>query len=154
MYLSCPPLYQEVWSAQLLLDDQSTETSMPKSVFPLVSVSKGCTSIFSKFRMTFTLTQYLRKSPSHNRDFPFFARNELIKSVFPWRSSIGEKSILAFSPLMFRVSLVFVSRGMLQPVVTSSCACVLSISSCLTQGQCSQREKSRALAGLSPSFTF
>ena len=43
----------------------------------LVSVSKGCTSLFSKFRMTSTLTKYLEKISSPDRDFPFTVRYEL-----------------------------------------------------------------------------
>ena len=73
MHLSDLDSYQEVWSANLLPDHQSTEKSTTK-VSSFVIGFKRMYISFLKFRMTFALIKYLEKSPSHNREFPFAAR--------------------------------------------------------------------------------
>ena len=80
-------MYQEVWSAHLLPDDQSTERSTTKSIFLWYRFQRDV-HLFLKLRMTFTLTKYLEKSPSRNRDLPFTVGNELLTYAHLSRWSI------------------------------------------------------------------
>ena len=66
-------MYQAVRSATLSVV-LLIETSTTKSVVFGSGSKETCIS-FLKFRMTFTLTKYLEKNPSHGRYFPFIVRH-------------------------------------------------------------------------------
>ena len=71
-YLSCIKKFSLPSSASCPVNRNVKD----EEYLPLVSVSKGCTSLLLKFRMTFTLTKYSEKSSTHDRDFPLTVRND------------------------------------------------------------------------------
>ena len=72
----------------LLPAAQSTDTPTKKSVFLRYQFQRMHISLL-KFRMTFIVTKYLEKSSSHDPDFPFTVRNELI--IWPVRVTRVDK---------------------------------------------------------------
>ena len=73
-------MYQEVWSATFCqLPSQQKRQRRRASSFGVGLKWMHISCV--KLGVTFTFTKYSEKSPSHDRGFPFTARNELIETA-------------------------------------------------------------------------